>query len=59
MSVTMMSRLMFNLHTVADSGLYASHRTTLQLEAQSTLSEFRAASVITSDISYNELTVGV
>ncbi|KIK56367.1 hypothetical protein GYMLUDRAFT_47147 [Collybiopsis luxurians FD-317 M1] len=39
MSVTMMSRLMFNLHKVADSGLYASHRTTIG--THSTWPEFR------------------
>ncbi|KIK54771.1 hypothetical protein GYMLUDRAFT_48469 [Collybiopsis luxurians FD-317 M1] len=32
-SVTMMSRLIFNLHKIANSGLYTSHITTVQLQA--------------------------
>ncbi|KIK54638.1 hypothetical protein GYMLUDRAFT_48552 [Collybiopsis luxurians FD-317 M1] len=32
-SVTMMSRLVFNLHEIADSGLYTSHISTIQFTA--------------------------
>ncbi|KIK58809.1 hypothetical protein GYMLUDRAFT_245890 [Collybiopsis luxurians FD-317 M1] len=54
MSVTLMSRLMFNLHRAADLGLFASHRTTMQLETQSDLPEFRLVSIIMSENSHNE-----
>ncbi|KIK56412.1 hypothetical protein GYMLUDRAFT_247913 [Collybiopsis luxurians FD-317 M1] len=41
MSATLMSRLMFNLHKVADSGLYAPHKTTMQQVTYTTWPEFR------------------
>ncbi|KIK56400.1 hypothetical protein GYMLUDRAFT_819165 [Collybiopsis luxurians FD-317 M1] len=52
-SVILMSRLMFNLHRAADSGLFTSHRTTMQLGTQSALPEFRPVSTIMSENSCN------
>ncbi|KIK65029.1 hypothetical protein GYMLUDRAFT_39443 [Collybiopsis luxurians FD-317 M1] len=58
MSVTMMSRLMFNLHKVTDSGLFSSHITTIQLATDSNFSEFQLENLTViaalSEASYDE-----